>query len=81
MNPVLLPEGDITEATWTAAEAAQAVGVKVYTIWQWKRRGHLKPVGINDEGVQVFLVLDVARAEYATRERARRTMPTVPQAA
>ena len=80
MNPVL-PDGDITEATWTAAEAAEAVGVKVHTIWQWKRRGHLKPVGINDDGVQVFLVLDVARAEYATRERARRSFPAQAQAA
>lgn len=74
MKPVVI-NGDITEATWTAAEAAEAVGVKVYTIWQWKRRGHLVPVGINDEGRLVFRVLDVARAELATRERARRVVP------
>jgi DNA-binding transcriptional MerR regulator len=75
VNPVALNSADITEATWTAAEAAQAVGVKVYTIWQWKRRGHLQPAGLNDTGLQVFRVLDVARAEYATRQRARRSFP------
>lgn len=74
MKPVVI-NGDITEATWTAAEAADAVGVKTQTIWQWKRRGHLTPVGINDEGLLVFKVLDVARAELATRERARRAVP------
>jgi predicted site-specific integrase-resolvase len=74
MNPVML-NGDITDATWTAAEAAEAVGVSVHTIWQWKRRGHLTPVGINREGLQTFLVLDVAKAELATRQRARRAVP------
>lgn len=74
MNSVMLND-DITEATWTATEAAEAVGVTVHTIWQWKRRGHLQPSGMNREGLLVFRVLDVAKAEHATRARARRAVP------
>lgn len=74
MNSVML-NGDITEATWTAPEAAEAVGVTVHTIWQWKRRGHLTPCGMNREGRLLFRVLDVAKAENATRARARRSVP------
>jgi predicted site-specific integrase-resolvase len=62
-------------------EAAEAMGVKPETIRSWAHRGYLKaitgpdgqPVLHPETGERVYWLLDVARAEHATRRRARRT--------
>jgi predicted site-specific integrase-resolvase len=64
-------DGDLERATWTTAEAAEAAGVTADVIYQWKRRGKLKPV--NRTGWPRYRAMDVLAAERSTRERARRT--------
>lgn len=65
----------------TAAEAADLCDVSVVTIRGWANRGYLTrageraklPVaGVNAAGHKVYRLIDVAKAEQATRERARR---------
>lgn len=56
----------------TAREAAELCRVKIDTVRKWERRGHLERAGLNERGWPVYLAVDVAKAEYATRERARR---------
>lgn len=62
---------DLATALWTTAEAAEACGVTADVIYQWKRRGKIRPV--NAKGWPRYRALDVLAAEAATRERARRT--------
>lgn len=66
----------------TYEEAAQASGIRVDTLRVWRNRGHL-PQARDRKGrplyrgrSPLFRLIDVARAEYATRHRARRTIPT-----
>lgn len=54
-------------ARLTATQAAAYAGVSVQAIVNWRNRGHL-PQG--DDGK--YKLLDVAKAEHATRRRARR---------
>jgi DNA-binding transcriptional MerR regulator len=56
----------------TSREAAELAGVKKDTIRKWERRGHLPRAGLNEHGWPVYHAVDVAKAEYKTRERARR---------
>lgn len=63
-------DGDLTQKTWTVAEAAEAAGVTADVIYQWKRRGKIKP--INSKGWPRYRALDVLKAEAATRDRAHR---------
>lgn len=63
---------DILTSCITAAEAANLAGVKVGTIYSWKSREILKPVTTDKAGRPLFRFIDVARAELATRDRARR---------
>lgn len=65
-------DGDLTRKTWTVAESAEAAGVGVDVIRQWKRRGKLTPVNPG-QGRPRFRALDVLKAEASTRERAHRT--------
>lgn len=70
------------EALWTIAEAAVHAGVQPGTVRQWMARGHL-PVARDHDGQEIrdergrprVWPLDVARAEQATRDRARRPAP------
>jgi hypothetical protein len=55
------------DARLTASQAAKYAGVTVQAIVNWRNRGHL-PRG--DDGR--YRLLDVAKAEHATRRRARR---------
>lgn len=64
-------DGDLQNAIWTTAEAAEAAGVTPDVIYQWKRRGKLTPV--NRRGWPRYRAMDVLRAEQATRQRAGRT--------
>jgi predicted site-specific integrase-resolvase len=56
----------------TAREAAELARVKIDTVRKWVRRGHLERAGLNEQGWPVYRAVDVAKAEYKTRERARR---------
>jgi len=55
------------DARLTAAEAARYAGVTRQAIINWRNRGHLTQ---GPDGK--YRLLDVARAEHATRKRARR---------
>lgn len=66
----IAPEGIYTEIT--ASEAAGHCGVTVAAITNWVSRGHLNPVGIDNRGRKLYRLIDVAKAEYATRNKARR---------
>lgn len=68
------------DALWTVEEAAEHAKVKPGTIRQWVNRGHL-PVAERLNGRLRFKPLDVARAEFKTREHARRVVPTRTMAA
>ena len=57
-------------APLTATQAATYAGVSVQAIVNWRRRGHLKAT-ITPAGPR-YTLLDVAKAEHATRKRARR---------
>ncbi|MFJ1958732.1 MerR family transcriptional regulator [Streptomyces microflavus] len=53
--------------------SAGTLHVRPATIHQWVRRGHLRPVGIAEDGrTRLYRLADVARAERATRDRALR---------
>ncbi|WP_405459736.1 helix-turn-helix domain-containing protein [Streptomyces sp. NBC_00101] len=61
------------DETWlTAREAAELTGVSIVTVYSWVRRGHLKVEGLDHRGQKLFRHLDVARAEKATRAKAKR---------
>lgn len=61
------------QTLWSAVEAAERVGVEPVTIRQWVHRGYL-PVAERVAGQLRLHPIDVARAEYRTRTRARRTL-------
>lgn len=67
---MLTPEG--IDSQITATEAAALCGVAVCTITKWVRDGRMDPVGINPQGRKLYRLLDVAKAERATRDKARR---------
>lgn len=67
---VLTPEG--VDSLITASEAATLCGVSAATIYVWAHRGTLTPAGIDERGRKLYRLLDVAKAERATRDRARR---------
>jgi len=71
--------GDLQTTLWTAPEAAEAAGVDVNVVRNWKYRGHLeqarnehgRPLA-NHLGQPLFRAIDVIQAEKKTRTRARR---------
>jgi hypothetical protein len=70
------PELDLT-ALLTGAQAALYARVSVKVIVNWRNRGHL-PVAIDEQGREIrdsrnrplYRLLDVAKADAKTRERA-----------
>lgn len=64
---------DVIESRITTADASSLAGVSVATIRKWVQRGHLEVAARDGLGRPLFRWLDVAKAERATRERARRT--------
>jgi len=66
-----VPETVDVNARLTASQAAAYAGVTVQAIINWRNRGHLKR---GDDGL--YRLLDVAKAEHATRRRARRPAAT-----
>lgn len=67
---VLTPEG--IDSQITATEAAALCGVALCTITKWAREERILPVGMNRQGRKLYRLLDIAKAERATRDRARR---------
>lgn len=59
-------------ALLTTRQAADLAGVTPATIRQWASRGHLTAKGLDDHGRALYLLIDVAKAENATRKAARR---------
>lgn len=68
-----MPDFDLDDL-WDVEQAAAHARVKPVTIRQWVNRGHLK-VAERIDGKLRFNPVDVARAEFVTRERARRPAP------
>lgn len=80
MTAALAPDG--VDALITAAEAATHAQVSHVSIRNWANRGyrgldgqwhHLPVSGKDRQGRNLYRLLDVAKAERATRERARRS--------
>lgn len=71
--PVLLADG--INSLLSTSEAANVAGVAVCTISNWRSRGLLQPSDADAAGRPLYKLLDVAKAERATREKARRTFP------
>ena len=67
----------------TTEQAAMLCGVKPGTIRQWTSRGYLTaageqrklPVARREGRTLLYSPVEVAKAEYATRARARRAFP------
>lgn len=57
---------------WRRALSAGCAEVTERTIRSWVARDHLKPTGLDEDGLQVFALGDVATAERTTRGRALR---------
>lgn len=56
----------------TGPQAAKLCGVEPPTIRSWKKRGLLKPAGLDGRGRPLYDQLAVAKVERATAERAGR---------
>ncbi|WP_405137555.1 hypothetical protein [Nocardia sp. NBC_01388] len=52
----------------TAAQAASLCGVTIAAITNWVARGHLKESGLDERNRKLYKVIDVAKAERATRD-------------
>lgn len=69
----MLTLADPTSETLTTRQAAQVARVSTDVVRQWAARGHL-PVAERDErGWPRYRLVDVAKAEHATRRHARRS--------
>jgi hypothetical protein len=66
-----MPDAPDPMALLTATQCAAYAGVTVQAVINWRARGHL-PVAGTCNGRPVYRLLDVAKAEHATRTKARR---------
>jgi predicted site-specific integrase-resolvase len=64
---------NVIESRISTADASCLAGVSVATIRKWVQRGHLEVACRDGLGRPLFRWIDVAKAERATRDRARRT--------
>jgi predicted transcriptional regulator of viral defense system len=60
------------DALLTAQDAANVCGVTPATIRQWASRGILPRAGRDERGRTLYRLIEVAKAEHATRAAARR---------
>ncbi len=67
---IVVPDNIYAEIDST--DAATLCGVTVATIRSWVHRGTLTASSINHRGRPLYRLLDVAKAEKATRDKARR---------
>lgn len=58
--------------TWRRTLTANAAAVTRSAISNWVARGHLQPVGLDEQQRPLYALADLARAEKATRSRALR---------
>lgn len=58
----------------TIREAADLTGVSPQTVYSWIRRGHLEVEGLDHRGQKLLRHIAVARAEKATRAKAKRVL-------
>ena len=56
----------------TATQASHYAGVTPEAIMMWRRRGHLTPASHDRSGRPLYRLIDIAKAEHATRKKARR---------
>lgn len=73
----MLAAAEVLQSLVTATEAARHAGVAAATVRSWASRGHLQPAGRDEQGRPLYRLIDVAKAERATREQARRRYPSV----
>lgn len=57
----------------STTEAAALAGVTVAAVSNWRDRGILPAAGTDERGRPLYRFIDVAKAERATRDKARRT--------
>lgn len=69
-SAILIPEG--IDDLITVNEAASLCGVSAQAIRMWVVRGLLEASGMDARGRKLYKLIDVAKAERATRDRARR---------
>lgn len=69
-SAVLTPDG--IDSLINTTEAATLCGVSATTIRVWATRGTITAAGIDPRGRKLYKLIDVAKAERATREKARR---------
>jgi len=71
-KPVAVPAPDGLDSLVSATEAANLCGVTVQAFSEWVKRGQLAPSGLDSRGRKLYRLLDVAKAQRTTRDRARR---------
>lgn len=64
----------------TTAQLAAFLGVDPHLIRQWKRRGHIKPRGLDEHGHLLWDPDDGARADKQVRDNGLRTSGIDPRA-
>lgn len=69
-NTVAVPEG--IDSLITTNEAASLCGVTAEAIRLWAHRGIITAAGIDERGRKLYRLIDIAKAERSTRDRARR---------
>lgn len=72
MQGIITTEDNPLHKEVTASEAAEHAKVSLQVISNWVRRGHLTPSRTDRQGRRYYRYVDVAKAEYKTRQRARK---------
>ena len=67
---------DGIESLLTPAEASRIFDVTPATIRKWSQLGKIHPAGLDHSGRKVYRLIDIARYEKETRQRAGRDKRT-----
>lgn len=67
---IMVPDG--IDSLVTTNDAATLCGVSAQAIRMWANRGLLTATGLDERGRKLYKLIDVAKAERATRAKARR---------
>jgi hypothetical protein len=71
-----MTEMDLLTELITVHDAAQLAGVSPAAIRTWVHRGQLPIIEVSASGRNLYRLVDVAKAERATRKGGRRLPPT-----